>query len=134
MASNQYNFSIDQGSSFSLILTNKDGDGNIVNLTDYCVRLSMTTNKGDTLVFDTENTDYSLYKFFIEGSIGKISLLIPASVTNSYDFETAKYDLELKSPNDHYVDGGKYIERILFGTISLNKRSSKETSLLDCSP
>jgi hypothetical protein len=132
MASSKYDFSIDQGSSFSLVFTNKDEDGNIINLTNYCARLTMTTNLNDTIVFETENINYSLYKFLIEGNLGKISLLIPASVTNSYNFDTAKYDLEIKSPNDHYVDGGKYIERIMYGTITINKRYSKSSTLLDC--
>lgn len=134
MSASQYNFPIDQGSSFSLVLTNKDSSNNVVDLTNYCARLTMTTNKGDTYVFDSENTDYSLYKFIIEGNLGKISLLIPASTTNSYSFDTAKYDLEIKSPNDHYVDGGKYIERIMYGNITLNKRFSKYSTLLDCNP
>jgi hypothetical protein len=132
MSASQYNFPIDQGSSFSLVLTNKDSNNNIVNLTNYCARLTMTTSKGNTYVFETENTNASLYKFYIEGNLGKISLLIPASVTNSYNFDTARYDLELKSPNDHYVNGGKYIERIMYGVITLNKRFSKSSNLLDC--
>lgn len=132
MAASQYNFTIDQGSSFSLVLTNKDSNSNIVDLTNYCARLTMTTSKGDTYVFETENTDPSLYKFYIEGNLGKLSLLIPASITNSYNFDTARYDLEIKSPNDHYVSGGKYIERIMYGLITLNKRFSKSPTLLDC--
>ena len=132
MSASQYNFTIDQGSSFSLILTNKDSNNNIVDLTNYCARLIMTTNKGNTYIFETENTNPNLYKFSIEGNLGKISLLIPASVTNTYNFDTAKYDLEIKSPNDHYVDGGKYIERIMYGLIKLNKRFSKSSELLDC--
>lgn len=133
MPASLHNFSIDQGSSFSLILTNKDENGAIIDLSNYCARLVMSTNSGQTYIFETENTDFSSYKFLIEGSIGKISLLLPASTTNSYDFETAKYDLEIQSPNDHYAGGGKYTERLLYGTITLNKRFSKSTSLLDCS-
>lgn len=131
MAASLHNFSIDQGSSFSLILTNKDDSGNIIDLSNYCARLVMSTNTGNTYTFETDNTNQS-YKFIIEGNSGKISLLLPASTTNSYDFETAKYDLELQSPNDHYAGGGKYTERLLYGTIALNKRFSKSMSLLDC--
>jgi hypothetical protein len=134
MAASEHNFSIDQGTSFSLILTNKDSDGNIIDLTGYCARFTMTTSAGDTYVFETENEDYSQYKFIIEGVLGKISLLIPATTTNSYVFNSAKYDLELQSPNDHYVGGGKYTERLLYGTITVNKRYSKSLTLLDCSP
>lgn len=134
MAASEYNFPIDQGSSFGLVLTNKDSDGNVITLTNYCARLTMTTSSGTTYVFDTENNDYSQYKFTIDGALGKISLLIPASTTNTYTFNSAKYDLELKSPNDHYVGGGKYTERLLYGVITINKRHSKSSTLLDCSP
>lgn len=132
MSSSQYNFPIDQGSSFSLVLINKDKDGNIVDLTGYCARFIMTTSTGNTYIFNTENTDYTAYKFFIESNLGKISLLIPASVTNSYLFDNATYDLEIQSPNDHYIDGGKYTERIMHGIITINKRFSKSSTLLDC--
>lgn len=132
MPASQYNFEIDQGSSFNLVLTNTDDNDNAIDMTNYCARLIMTTNNGTVYVFDTDNTDPSLYKFYIEGHLGKISLLIPASVTNAYDFYTAKYDLEIKSPNDHYVGGGKYIERIMYGTITLNKRFSKSDAILNC--
>jgi hypothetical protein len=132
MPASKYDFPIEQGSSFSLILTNKDSDGNIIDLTNYCARLTMLTSNNDTLIFDTNNTNYSDYKFIIEGNLGKISFLLPASVTNDYQFNTAKYDLELQSPNDHYVDGGKYTERILYGTITIEKRYSKYSSTLSC--
>jgi hypothetical protein len=130
----EHNFPIDQGSSFSLVLTNKDSDGNPIDLTNYCARLTMITSAGVTYVFDTDNNDDSQYKFTIDGVLGKISLLIPASTTNGYIFNSAKYDLELQSPNDHYVGGGKYTERLLYGTITINKRYSKSSTLLDCSP
>ncbi len=133
MAASEHNFSIDQGSSFSLVLTNKDSDGNVVDITGYCARLIMTTSAGNTHIFDTENVDYSQYKFTIDGPLGKITLLIPASSTNAYTFNSAKYDLELQSPDDHYVGGGKYTERLLYGLITINKRFSKSTTLLDCS-
>lgn len=134
MPASEYNFSIDQGTSFSLSLTNKDGDGNIINMTNYCARLVMTTNKGQTFVFETGNSDLSQYQFIIEGNLGKMTLNIPASTTNSYTFDNAKYDFELQGPNDHYAGGGKYTERILYGIIRLNKRFSKSSNLLDCNP
>jgi hypothetical protein len=132
MPASQHNFSIDQGSSFSLVLTNKDDNGNVIDLSNYCARLIMTASNGTQYVFSTENVNLSNYKFYIEGNLGKISLLIPAVTTNSYTFDSAKYDLELQSPNDHYVDGGKYTERILYGVITINKRFSKSPTVLDC--
>lgn len=134
MPASQYNFAIEQGSSFRMNLVYKDDDGNVIDLTGWCARLTWITNKNTTQVFNTTNLDYSIYKFTIIGNEGKISLLIPADTTNSFDFNTAKYDLELQSPDDLYVGGGKYTTRILYGVISIDKRFSKSDSTLDCIP
>jgi hypothetical protein len=134
MAASQYNFAIEQGSSFRMNLIYKDDNGNIINLTNWCARLTWVTNRNATQVFNTTNLDYSVYKFTITGNEGKISLLIPAETTNNFEFNTAKYDLELQSPDDLYTGGGKYTTRILYGVISIDKRFSKSDSSLDCVP
>jgi len=59
--------------------------------------------------------------------------MIPASVTNGFLFNTAKYDLELQSPDDLYNGGGKYTIKLLFGTISIVKRFSQSPTQLECS-
>jgi len=132
MSASQYDFSIEQGSSFRMNLIYKDDDGNTINLDNWCARLTWTTNKNITQVFSTTNSDLSIYKFFITGNEGKISLLIPADTTNSFDFNTAKYDLELQSPDDLYAGGGKYTTRLLYGVLTISKRFSKFDSSLDC--
>ncbi len=134
MPASQYNFAIEQGSSFRMNLIYKDDNGNIIDLTNWCARLTWVTNRNTTQVFNTTNLDYSVYKFTITGNEGKISLLIPAETTNNFEFNTAKYDLELQSPDDLYVGGGKYTTRILYGVISIDKRFSKSDSALDCIP
>ena len=132
MAASRYDFSIEQGSSFRMNLVYKDDNGNIINLTNWCARLTWITNKNVTQVFNSTNLDYNLYKFSIIGSEGKISLLIPSDTTNNFNFNTAKYDLELQSPDDLYVGGGKYTTRLLYGVININKRFSKSDNSLDC--
>lgn len=132
MAASRYDFTIEQGSSFRMNLVYKDDNRNIINLTDWCARLTWVTNKNITQVFSTTNLDYNLYKFSIIGNEGKISLLIPADTTNSFNFNTAKYDLELQSPDNLYAEGGKYTTRLLFGVITINKRFSKSGNSLDC--
>jgi hypothetical protein len=132
MSAQKYDFPIEQGTSFRLALTYKDKDGNIVDLTDWCARLVWQTNTGVTQVFSTENTDLSLYSFTIDGPTGKLTFLLPAAITNSFNFSLAKYDLELKSPEDLYEGGGKYTTRILYGTINIVKRFSQASSEIDC--
>lgn len=132
MAASKYDFSIEQGSSFKLSLVYKDDNNNPIDLTNWCARLTWKTNTNTTQTFSTENIDYSVYKFIIEANIGKITLLIPATTTNSFSFNTAKYDLELQSDDDLYTGGGKSIIRLLYGTVTIVKRFSQSTTLLDC--
>jgi hypothetical protein len=132
MAASKYDFAIEQGTSFKISLVYKDSNGNPINLTNWCARLVWKTNTNAFQTFSSKNTDYSLYKFTIDGVNGKLTLMIPASVTNTYTFSMAKYDLELQSPDDLYTSGGKYTIRPLFGTISFVKRFSQSLNELVC--
>lgn len=133
MAATKYDFNIEQGSSFRLSLVYKDANGDPIDLTNWCARLVWITDKNASQTFITTNLDYSVYKFSIDALLGKLSLMIPADTTNNFTFDTAKYDLELQSDDDFYVGGGKNIIRILYGTITINKRYSKASTTLSCS-
>jgi hypothetical protein len=132
MAATKYDFSIEQGTSFRMSITYQDSNKQPIDITNYCARLVWTTDTGVVQVFSSDNTDFSLYKFTIDGSIGKIILMLPASITNSFNFGTAKYDLELKSDEDLYVGGGKQIARLLYGKVTLIKRNSRDTTEIIC--
>jgi hypothetical protein len=132
MAASQYDFTIEQGSSFKMSLIYKDQNGTPVNLTNWCARLTWKTNTNTIQVFSSNNTDYSVYQFNIDSIAGKLTLMLPAVTTNSFSFSSAKYDLELQSPDDLYSGGGKFTTRLLFGTINIAKRFSQSSQLLDC--
>lgn len=132
MAATKYDFDIEKGSSFKISLIYKDSEGNPVDLTNWCARLVWKTNLNVTQAFSTENLDANLYKFFIDGPTGKITLLIPAHTTNGFSFKSAKYDLELQSPDDLYAGGGKFTTRILYGVINIAGRYSGSSSELEC--
>lgn len=132
MPAAEYNFTIEQGGSFKLSLIYKDDNGEPIDITRWCARLVWRTNTNITQVFSTENLDYSVYKFILEGSTGKLTLLLPAHTTNDFAFSTAKYDLELQSHDDYYAEGGKYTIRLLYGSVNILKRKSKSDNLLDC--
>ena len=74
-----------------------------------------------------------LFRSYIDTDNSLIVLLLSANYTNSLNFNSAKYDLELQSPQDLYENGGKYTIRLLFGTITIAKRFSQTNSPLDCS-
>lgn len=133
MAAGKYDFAIEQGTSFRISFIYKDQNGNPIDLTGWCARLIWKTNLNSTQIFHSDNTDYTVYKFTIDEPNGKLTLLIPASTTNSFVFSTAKYDVELQSPDELYANGGgKYLTRILFGTVTIVKRFSQSPTLLDC--
>lgn len=132
MAASKYDFTIEQGSSFKISLVYKDQAGNPIDLTDWCARLIWKTNTNSLQMFSSSNLDHSVYKFTIDPLAGKLTLMIPATTTNSFNFNTAKYDLELQSPDDLYNGGGKYTTRLLFGTVSIQKRFSQASQILDC--
>lgn len=140
MSAANYNFTIERGTSFRLSLIYKDADQNIVNLTNWCARLTMKTEylspskKSLTSfkTYSTTNIDHSLYKFYIDGAEGKITLLLPADTTNQFDFDSAKYDLELESPDAFYAQGGNYTIRLLYGVITIKQRHSGSDTGLDC--
>lgn len=131
MAASKHDFNIEQGTSFRLSITHKDNEGNIINISNYCARLIWTTNDGITYTFSTL-TNGPDYRFTVDGPNGQFLLLLPASTTNNYNFNTAKYDLEIQSPSDLYVGGGKQTLRILYGLVTITKRYSSISSPLDC--
>lgn len=132
MAATKYDFNIEQGTSFRLSLVYKDDAGNPIDLTNWCARLTWTTDKNISQTFLSTNIDLSLYKFTIEPNLGKLTLLIPPETTNSFNFNRAKYDLELQSDDDLYSGGGKNVLRLLYGNVVLIKRYSNTNTLLDC--
>lgn len=130
MAASKYDFAIEQGSSFKISLIYKDSNGNPINLTNWCARLIW--KHSITQIFTSNNLDFGLYKFTIDANAGKITLMFPASTTNSFNFPSAKYDLELQSPDDLYAGGGKYSVRLLYGTITIARRFSDSGQQLEC--
>lgn len=124
MSAKKYDFSIEQGSSFTMSLIYKNHNGQPIDLTGWTAQLVWRTDNGVVQTFNSGNIDYSVYKFTIESDTGKLKLLIPPSTTRLFNFNTANYDLELKSNSDMYEGSqSKNIIRVLFGIISILKKS-----------
>lgn len=134
MQATNYDFEVEQGSSFKFAIIYKNCEKEPIDLTNWCARITVKTNDNETLFFTTTNTDLSLYKFYIDGPEGKLTWLLPASTTNDWAFRLGKYDLEIESPDDFYTGGGKYTTKLLYGTIKVIKRNSSSSSLLSCQP
>jgi hypothetical protein len=129
MAASKYDFVIEQGSSFKISMVFKNSDGSLMDLSGWTAKLMWKTNTNKTYIFTTTNIDYSVYKFILDEENSNMVLLIPAETTESFNFSSAKYDLELQSPESLYSpEGGNYNFRALYGVINISKRFSK----LDC--
>lgn len=131
MAAAKYDFDIEQGSSFTISFTYKDSTNTVVNISNWCARIIMTTSNSQTITYSSGVTS-SEYKMTLDGVNGKITLLLPAITTNNFSFKTAKYDLELESDDPLYSEGGNYTSRILCGTITIVKRNSHNSTVLEC--
>jgi hypothetical protein len=137
MSASKYDFSIEQGTSFKLAFVYKNADGDPINLANWCARIVWKTNNNTTQIFSSDNTNLEQYSFSIDDANGKLVLLLPSSTTNDFNFNTAKYDLELVSDDDFYaleggVGGGKYAIRLLYGTVNIIKRFSQNSTALEC--
>jgi hypothetical protein len=132
MSAKKYDFDIEQGSSYRLSLKYKDENGIIIPLTDYCARIVWSTSDGNSQTFLTTDPANSNYNFYIDEVNGTINWLLSAEFTNSMTFLSAKYDLELSSPQYLYYGGGKFTTRLVYGTITIVPRFSKTNTFLDC--
>lgn len=141
MPAANYNFTIEQGSSFAISFQYLDNEQNPIDITNWCARLRWKedaidpdtgTNRIRTFVTPTISAEYSFTTIPKEG---KMILKIPANETASYDFNTANYDLELQEPNDLYSGGGKIVFRILQGIVTLTRPNvSDPDQPFDCDP
>jgi hypothetical protein len=132
MSASKYDFSIEQGSSFQMSLVHKDDSGNPINIAGWCGRLVLKAGSNTVYTFVTNNTNYSEYRFTIDAAAGKLTLMLPALTTNSFNFNQGKYDLELQMPEALYIGGGQKIIRVLYGTITMIKRFSQTSDQLSC--
>ena len=126
MPAANYNFTIEQGSSFAISFQYLDNEQTLLTsptgVQGYAEREDAIdpdtgTNRIRTFVTPTISAEYSFTTIPKEG---KMILKIPANETATYDFNTANYDLELQEPNDLYSGGGKIVFRILQGIVDFD--------------
>jgi len=118
MAAGEYDFTLEQGATFSKVLTWKDENGDPINLTGYTARMQLRRYPGDSeLVAEltTENGGIAL-----GGAAGTITLTIAATETEEIDTAEGKYDLELIS--------GATVTRLLQGAWTLSKEVTVPTT------
>ena len=117
MSAGFHHFVIEQGATFSKVLTLKDSSGTVIILTGYTsAEMDLRTNadaSSEVLTLTTGNSRVSL-----GGSAGTITLTISATDTASMTADDGVYDLEI-------TDASGVIYRILEGTYSVRRGISR---------
>lgn len=113
-----YNFTIQQGTKFSRVLTWKDSAGSLVNLTGYTAEMRIKSEASDPVEVITLSTtpDEDGNGITLGGAAGTITLLIKSATTDAMDFNEADYDLDL-------IDASDEPTRLLKGTVSLSRET-----------
>jgi hypothetical protein len=110
--SNQYNISINQGSSFNLSLTATDSSGNALNLSGYSARGKIKYGFGDTGILADLNP--VIDTGYISGII---NLNIAASITSGLPITKGVYDVEA-------FNGDGYCFQVIAGYVDINPQVS----------
>lgn len=130
---NQLDFTIDKGTTATLVFVYSDADGNPINITNYCSRLTMVPADGTvgqkTYFSGGSDADYNCS---VDGSSGTITLILSSIHTATFDFTNARYDLDLKIPNSPYNGGGDNIVRIYQGFIRMVTSVSSSVEAFSC--
>ncbi len=105
MAAGKYDFTLEQGSTFSREITVQDS-GSAMNLTGYQVRMQMRSTHDSSTIALTFNTSIS------NAAQGKIQISKAASDTAAVEEGIYVYDLEIES-------GSSGVTRLMEGNVTV---------------
>lgn len=111
-----YNFNIYQGSTWSRQMTYKDGDGNVINLSGYAVRLKIRQTWGGTVLLSLSTGAEG--GITVAATSPNISVTITPTQTDALTFGKAVYDMEIESP-------AGVVDRLIEGVVTLKKAVTK---------
>jgi len=115
MTAGTYHFTIEQGSTFTRVITYKDASGSLVNLSAHTALMHLRKKVDDSstiLELSTANGRITL-----GGVAGTVTITISASDTANLDAVEGVYDLELIN--------GDVIEKLLAGTFTVKKEVTR---------
>jgi len=134
MAAGNYNFTIEQGTTFKRTFKYKDSTGNPIDLAQHDVHMDVRSSiDTSTAILDINETgatkngvDTTSHTFFkvtsasLDANANEINLTIDAETTASMSFDTAVYDIEISDDSTP-----KVVTRILQGKIKLSKEVTR---------
>jgi hypothetical protein len=110
MPAGTYNITAEQGATFTRVLTWRDANDALINLTGYTARMQVRADYASTttvLSLTTENG-----KITLGGALGTITLLVSASDMAAITGASFVYDLELVN--------GSNVTRLVQGNFTVN--------------
>ena len=121
MASGKYSFVIEQGATIDFEVQYKDSSNAPVNLAGYQARMQIRSDYGGSLIanlsssLDSDGTGLNLSgsNGITPVASGSIGIFISAASSSNFNFNEARYDLELVS--------GSIVTRLLEGKVRLSK-------------
>ncbi len=116
MSAGSYDLYIEQGATLSLPIVWKDSDGNVVNITGYTARMQVRQTVPATTILLSATTENG--KLVIDGSNGKVTILLSAADTTAITWLTGVYDLEL-------ISGSGVVTRLLEGSVSVSREVTR---------
>ena len=120
MSAGIYNFTIEQGATFTRTFKYKDSTGNAIDLSNHAVRMQLRTsiNASTTIISLTEAQTANDSVISVGGTgNNEITVTITASDTALMTFERAVYDLEIQASS--------VVTRLLQGKVKLSKEVTR---------
>ena len=131
MAAGNYNFTIEQGSTFKRTFKYKDSNGDPIELKNHDVRMDIRPNiDSSTTILEVREvgsdntsptqTGFTVTSASLDAIANEINLTIDADTTASMSFDKAVYDIEIADNSTT-----KVVTRILQGKIKLSKEVTR---------
>ena len=119
MAAGIYNFTIEQGATFTRTLKYKDSNGDQIVLDDYEIRMQLRKNIDDSspIISLSESATTNGSIITPQAGTNTFNIKITATDTAAMTFNTAVYDLEIEKNNN--------VTRLLQGKIKLSKEVTR---------
>lgn len=116
MAAGEHNFTIEQGTTHRMTFRWEDSNGVPINLTGYTARMQARKgyNASDVL-FDASTANGMIT---LTPATGEVLIVLPESVTSTFKWPQALYDIELTSS-----DGT--VTRLLQGSIDISREVTR---------
>jgi hypothetical protein len=122
MSAGKYNFTIEQGATYTVEIQYKDANNNPINLTGYSGRMQIRPSAGSntsylclssSLQSDGTGLNFSGSAGINPPASGTIGIYISAATSSALTFNEGVYDLEIAS--------GSFVARLLQGNVQLSK-------------